>query len=156
MTIIGPDHVAFLEAARRVVLATIGPDGRPRQVPICFALVIGDGGLTLCSPLDEKPKRAADPRELARVRDVVARPNVSLLADRWDEDWARLAWLRVDATASIVEPGTAEHGRAVVALRARYPQYRDHALETRPCIRLEPVRAVWWSASGGSGPGEEE
>jgi PPOX class probable F420-dependent enzyme len=154
MTILGPDHAAFLDAARRAVLATVGPDGRPRQVPVCFALVASDEGVTLYSPLDEKPKRAADPHALARVRDLVARSRVTLLADRWDEDWARLAWLRVEATASLVEPGTTEHVRAVEALRARYPQYRDHALETRPLIRLVPTRTVWWSGGGESGPGE--
>ena len=153
MTIIGPDHAAFLGAARRAVLATIGPHGVPRQVPVCFALVAGAEGVTLYSPLDEKPKRTADPHDLARVRDLIARPDVSLLADRWDEDWRSLAWLRIDATASLVEPGTEEHARAVDALRARYPQYRDHALETRPLIRLEPVRTAWWSAGRWVRPG---
>ena len=145
MLVLRPDHLVFLQASRRAVLATIAESGRPRQVPICFAVVDGGDGAILYSPLDEKPKRGADPHELARVRDLIARPRVSLLADRWDEDWARLAWLRVEAMASLVEPGDPEHDPAIVALRARYRQYRAQRLEVCPLIRLEPTRIVWWS-----------
>ena len=152
MPILHPDHVAFLGGARRAVLATIAASGVPRPVPICFAIVEREEGATLYSPLDEKPKRDTDPHALARVRDLIARPRVSLLVDRWDEDWARLAWLRVEATASLVEPGGPEHPPAVAALRARYPQYRTQLLEGRPLIRLQPTRATWWSAE--DAPGE--
>ncbi len=147
MAILQPDHVAFLASARRAVLATIAPNGGPRQVPVCFAVLESAGDTTLYSPLDEKPKRGTDPHALARVRDLSARPAVSLLVDRWHEDWTRLAWLRVEATASLVEPGAPEHAPAVAALRARYPQYRTQALDVRPLIRLQPVRATWWSAA---------
>ena len=50
----------------------------------------------LYTPLDDKPKRTDDPLTLARVRDIAADPRVSILADRWDEDWTRLAWLRAE------------------------------------------------------------
>jgi hypothetical protein len=66
------------------VLATIDDEGRARLVPICFAIK-GDGrraadpdAVSLYSPLDEKPKRVDDLRRLARVRDIVARPEVTL------------------------------------------------------------------------------
>ena len=147
MPIVRPEYLAFLQTARRAVLATIAPNGQPRQVPICFAIVDSGDGAIIYSPLDEKPKRGSDPHELARVRDLIVRPRVSLLADRWDEDWARLAWLRVEATASLVEPGDPEHDPAIVALRARYRQYRTQRLEVRPLIRLEPTRTVWWSGA---------
>ncbi|MHB8460345.1 MAG: TIGR03668 family PPOX class F420-dependent oxidoreductase [Candidatus Limnocylindrales bacterium] len=147
MPILSADHIAFLAATRRAILATIAPSGVPRQVPICFAVVDAGDGNVLYSPLDEKPKRGSDPHGLARVRDLLARPQVSLLADRWEEDWASLAWLRVEATASLVEAGGPEHARAIGALRSRYRQYRAHALEACPLIRLEPTRTVWWSAS---------
>ena len=146
MLIIGPDQVAFLQGTRCAVLATIATSGRARQVPICFAVVESGDGVVLYSPLDEKPKRGADPHELARVRDLIVRPRVSLLADRWNEDWEELAWLRIEATASLVEPGEPEHAPAIAALRARYRQYRTQRLEICPLIRLEPTRTVWWSA----------
>jgi PPOX class probable F420-dependent enzyme len=150
----GPER-AFLLGARRILLCTIADDGTPRPVPACFALRDSAAGAPLLyCPLDEKPKRVADPHLLARVRDIAARPSVTLLADVWDEDWDRLAWLRLHGTAAILEPqvhGEAaiiadwtEHEAAVSALRLRYPQYRSHDLLSRPMIRVSITRAVSW------------
>ena len=126
----------FLAESRTAVLATMTPDGRPRLVPICFVL-LDDEPVTIWTPLDEKPKRVADPHDLERVRDILANPRVSLLVDRWSEDWSRLGWLRLEGSASLVEPGTGEgHVVAVESLRARYPQYATHRLEKRPIIRI--------------------
>jgi PPOX class probable F420-dependent enzyme len=140
---------AFLDAARTATLATIAPNGRPRLVPICF--VVGadgpDGRARLYSPIDEKPKSTADPRKLARVRDVLARPEATVLVDRWSEDWTRLGWLRLEASADLLEPGTGEGALVVEALRAKYPQYDSHRLEARPILRFTVERAVAWGVA---------
>ena len=135
---------AFIESARRAVLATIGHAGRPRLVPICFALA--DDRPILYTPLDDKPKRTNDPLDLARVRDIGADPRVTVLVDRWDEDWTRLAWLRMEGIAELVTPGRdgPEYGAAVAALRGRYPQYASHRLEERPLIHIIIVRVTEW------------
>lgn len=138
---------AFLAAARRAVLATIAPDGRSRLVPICF--VLDEARPLVYTPLDEKPKTVDQPRRLARVRDLLADPRVSVLIDRWDEDWESLAWLRCHGTASLLEWGgedAGEHGMAVAALRSKYPQYATHRLDARPLIRIEIERATSWGA----------
>jgi PPOX class probable F420-dependent enzyme len=138
-----------LAGARRAVLATIAPDGRARLIPICFVL---DPDLAvLRSPLDEKPKRVADVRDLARVRDIARDARVTVLVDGWDEDWARLWWIRLDGTASLVEPGgrgAEEHRIAVAALRSKYPLYATHDLAARPIVRIELERATGWAADG--------
>ena len=152
-----PAESRFLAAARRAVLATTDPDGRPRLVPVCFVLVGAGDAATIYSPLDEKPKRVADPHRLARVRDLVARPGVTLLVDRWDEDWGRLAWLRVHGRAELVEPdetAAAERVAAIAALRAKYPLYADHDLEHRPLIRIARLSAVAWGPLDEPRPGE--
>ena len=41
-----------------------------------------------------------------------------------------------------------EHGKAVAALRAKYEQYAEHRLETRPLIRVELERTVEWGELG--------
>jgi PPOX class probable F420-dependent enzyme len=128
------------------VLATIADDGSARLVPVCFALLEWDGRIRLVTPLDEKPKRSADPHTLARVRDILARPAVTLLVDRWDEDWSRLAWVRIHGRARLVEPADGEHAPALAALRARYPQYLAHDLERLPVISIEATRVVSWAA----------
>jgi PPOX class probable F420-dependent enzyme len=135
---------AFLGTARRAVLATIAPDGRPRLVPICF--VLDARAPTLYTPIDDKPKRTDDPLALARVRDIATDPRVSVLADRWDEDWDRLAWVRCAGRAVVLEPSAdpEEHAVAVAALRAKYRQYETHRLGTRPLIRITLEGVTGW------------
>lgn len=124
---------------RRATLATIGPDGRPRLVPVCFVLIDD----VVWSPLDEKPKSVDDVRSLARVRDILERQTVTLLVDDWSEDWSQLGWVRIDGRAAVVE----SEPMAVAALRAKYPQYADHDLESRPMIRIEIEGVRSWAAS---------
>jgi PPOX class probable F420-dependent enzyme len=146
---------ALLSEARRAVLATIAADGRPRLVPITFAFAPGAQSAEplIYSVLDEKPKSVADPRDLARVRDIRERPRVGVLIDRWDEDWRHLAWLRLDGLARLIEPAdppSGEHSAAIRLLRARYPQYSTMAIERRPMIRVAIERVTRWSAALGS------
>jgi len=151
MSALSESQAAAVQAARSGVLATIGNAGQPRIVPICFVLVASGAALdpdsgaqptVIQTPIDEKPRRGADPFALARVRDIRANSSVSVLIERWDEDWTRLGWLRMEGRAEIVGAGA----EAVAALRAKYPQYVDHRLEERPMIRIvvEKVRA-WGS-----------
>jgi len=140
-----------LTSGRRAVLATIRSDGRPRLVPIAYAALPDADPIVVYSAIDEKPKSTNDPRALGRVRDVARRPDVALLLDHWSEDWSDLDWVRLDGTASLVDPAiaaqTQEHKRAVDLLRQRYPQYESQRLEDRPVIRIVVDRVVSWSAS---------
>lgn len=149
----GAEH-DFVAGARRAVLATVRPDGDPRLVPICFVLADEPddvGRPVLYSPLDEKPKASADPRDLARVRDLLVLPSVTVLVDRWSEDWGELAWLRLSGRGELMEPEPREreeHAAAVVALRAKYPQYAEHDLDGRPVIRVAIDRVQRWGEVG--------
>ncbi len=134
----------FVEEARRATLATIAGDGRPRLVPVCFVLASDEAYI----PIDEKPKDSADPLDLARIRDILQRPRIALLVDRWDEDWSQLGWVRLEGTAGIVDPTATDHATAVVTLRAKYPQYATHDLDERPLIRIAVARVVWWGKLG--------
>lgn len=136
------DQRVLLAEARRATLATIGDDGRSRLVPICF-VVVDD---VVWSPLDAKPKAVADVRALARVRDITARPDVTLLVDRWSEDWSGLAWLRIRGAARLAEPHDVP-APIVEDLIAKYPQYRDHDLARRPMIRVAIEEVTSWWAS---------
>jgi PPOX class probable F420-dependent enzyme len=144
VTRLGSAEHAFLGAARRAILGTIDPAGLPHLVPICFVVAEDpDGGHRLLTPIDDKPKIAADPLALARVRDIRARPDVTVLVERWDEDWSRLAWLRLTGRATILEPD-ALPVEAIAALRFKYPQYASHRLEDRPSISITIERARSW------------
>ncbi|MET0773254.1 MAG: TIGR03668 family PPOX class F420-dependent oxidoreductase [Candidatus Limnocylindrales bacterium] len=141
---------ALLVTERRATLATIAGDGHPRLVPCCFAIGFEGGDLVIDTPVDDKPKAVADPMRLARVRDIRRDPRVTLLVDRWDEDWSRLAWVRVEGTARLLIPWSprdaSAHAAAVEELRSRYPQYREHRLEMQPVIRISVERMTGWDA----------
>ena len=141
--LLAPAWWRFLADARTATLTTLDPDGRPASVPICFIVL----DAALWSPLDEKPKRSADPRTLRRVRNLIADPRATILVHRWDEDWGRLAFVSLDALGQLVEPDSGAHARATSALRAKYPQYADHDLEGRPSLRLEPTGATTWGTA---------
>jgi PPOX class probable F420-dependent enzyme len=106
--------------------------------------------MVIYSALDEKPKSVADVRNLGRVKDIRARPQVTVLVDEWSEDWDELAWVRLEGTARLLEPAAAddavEHAHAVALLRERYPQYERQHLENRPLIRIAVERVVGWAA----------
>jgi PPOX class probable F420-dependent enzyme len=146
----GPDLELVVEA-RRAVLVTIDPAGFPRPPPCCYvAAWNADGSFVLRSPIDEKPKRTADPQRLARVADIGRRPEVAVLVDRWDEDWTRLAWIRLRGIAVLLgagDPATLdERTTAIAALRAKYAQYATQGLETRALIRIVIESWSGWTA----------
>jgi PPOX class probable F420-dependent enzyme len=141
------DDRALLAEARRAVLATIASDGHPRLVPVCF--VVDPARPVVYTPLDDKPKALDDPTALARVRDIAGDDRASILVDRWDEDWTRLAWLRLDGRATMLSTEDARHAGIVAALRAKYPQYATHRLDDRPLIAIAVERAIRWTAADG-------
>ena len=125
--------------ARVARLATIGSRG-PHLVPCTFALV----GDRIVSVVDEKPKRTTALQRLANIR---GDPRVSLLVDRYDEDWIRLWWVRADGRAT-VEVAGAERDAAVDALASKYPQYVPRR-PRGPAIVVTVDRWRWWSAHPG-------
>ena len=132
------EHQARFLANRRVGhLATADARAAPHLVPVCF--VVSEGALYIT--IDQKPK--GDVRSLKRLRNIVENPRAAFVADRWDEDWTRLGWVMLRGPAEILADG-AEHDRAQVLLRSRYPQYRGMALEDLPVIAIRIERATSW------------
>jgi PPOX class probable F420-dependent enzyme len=124
--------------ARVARLATLGAQGRPHLVPICFAV----DGETLYSAIDEKPKRS---KRLQRLENIRRRPDVTVLVDHYEEDWSRLWWVRLDGTARVLEEGL-EQGHALELLRAKYEQYRAEP-PTGPVIAIRIERWRGWSGT---------
>lgn len=121
--------------ARRGYLATIGTQGDPRVVPVCFTWA----GDQIWTAIDGKPKTTDLP---SRVRDIRAHPKVAFTVDRWDEDWNRLAWLQARGHG-VVLPDGPEAERAKAALRDKYPQYQTTPLGG-PVIRVDIDQWVGW------------
>jgi PPOX class probable F420-dependent enzyme len=126
------ERVAEARVAR---LATVGADGTPHLVPICFAL---DGDV-LYSAVDSKPKRS---QALKRLENVRTNPRVAVLVDHYDDDWTRLWWVRLDGRGRVLTEGP-EREHAVALLEARYPQYAPGTL-TGPVLAIEIDRWRGW------------
>lgn len=142
-----PDELAFVANRRVGRLATAGGDGAPSVVPVCFALIVPEGEPVLVSSLDEKPKSGSIQR-LQRVRNIAEQPRVSLVVDDYNDDWERLAFVQLHGVAGVREPGTPGFETAIAALSANYPQYATMAIEERPLLWIDQLRASSWSWRG--------
>ena len=133
---------ALLHEAPVARFGLLDDEGGPRVLPVTYALCDG----ALWTAVDRKRKR--DPgREPARVRWLRRDPRAALTIDRYEHDWSRLAWVQVLGRVSVHE--AAREPAAMAALAAKYPAYADDA-PPGPLLRLDPRRAVWWSAAGGA------
>jgi PPOX class probable F420-dependent enzyme len=141
------------EAARRfgtatvARLATVGPTGNPHLVPITFALL---GETILVTAVDHKPKRTT---ALRRLANIAANPQVSVLADHYEDDWDRLWWARADGRARVVSAGQELEVRAtaLAALAGRYRQYLRQPPDG-DLIVVEVERFSGWAATYSAGP----
>jgi PPOX class probable F420-dependent enzyme len=131
------DH---LRSARVGRLATAGPDGIPHVVPFVFAVE----GRTVYWAVDAKPKRS---RELKRLANIRANPNVEILVDAYEEDWRKLWWVRAKGAARILDVGD-ESDRALQLLTRKYDQYGTDP-PPGPVVAIEVAAVVSWEAREG-------
>lgn len=146
---LGTDETAFLVRRRAARLATADGAGFPHAVPVCFA--VHEGSIFIA--LDEKPKDVP-PSRLKRVRNILENPNAALIADRYDEDWNRLAFVMARGKAELVEPETKEHETAIRLLRGKYHQYERMRIEANPVITIRIEKAASWGVLDAPDTGE--
>jgi PPOX class probable F420-dependent enzyme len=131
------------EALRRLGEARVGrhatadSGATPHVVPFVFAL----DGETLYWAVDQKPKRSKDLKRLANIRQ---NPRVEVVVDSYDEDWAKLWWVRASGRARILDPGD-ERERALSLLSERYDQYLT-APPDGPVLAIDLDRVSGWKA----------
>ncbi len=120
---------------------TIGEQGAPHAVPVCFAYHRG----FFYSPIDRKPKSVA-PEQLARLRNIAARPQVALLIDHYQEDWTKLWFVLIRGEARRVPESACPERNAVIgALKKKYPQYAAGMLaDDAVLLRITPQRVSTW------------
>jgi len=127
-----PALMTVVEDARRAVLGTRDAGGGSHLVPIAFAVVEN----SIVTAIDQKPK---SPRRPARLRNIERTPLATVLFDRYEDDWRRLAWVMARGSARVEPPGT-----YVDALVERYDQYR-HDPPRGEVVVVEPTEVLWWS-----------
>ena len=121
-------------------LSSVTPRGRPHTVPIVFCR----DGVAIFSPIDGKTKNG---RPLQREANIISNPRVAVLLDEYSSDWASLWWVRLDAQATIYNPGAEHSARLRTLLNAKYPQYAaPDLLPDHPTyLRISWNRASGWA-----------
>ncbi|CUV01946.1 MAG: TIGR03668 family PPOX class F420-dependent oxidoreductase [SAR202 cluster bacterium] len=140
MTNLSPAQDRFLRSARTGHLATADAKGRPQVVPVCFVF----DGQAIYSVLDAKPK-TTPLRQLRRVKNILANPQVSLVVDHYEENWDKLQYILVSGDAELLESDE-KWAVAIAMLREKYPQYQAMDLDQSPVIKITPVRYSPWSS----------
>lgn len=141
--LVSPEVGEFLRAGRVARLGTTDGAGQPLVVPICYVF----DGRHCYSAIDAKPKRHA-PDRLRRVRNIRENARVSVVVDRYDEEWSRLRYVILQGRADLLSDG-AEFTYAVDLLLDKYPQYRAMRLDQRAglVIKITPERVIQWSSA---------
>ena len=117
-------------------LTTVASSGAPHAVPVCFALA-GETAYVVSGGEGNRTGERPD----KRLRNLARNPRASFGADHYEDDWDRVAWVRVDGTAEVFTSGR-EHAEAVRLLRERYPQFDDMVLDGAPVIALRIERVL--------------
>jgi PPOX class probable F420-dependent enzyme len=131
----------LLEEARVARLGLLDEEGRPRVLPVTFALAEG----RIWSAVDEKPKRGRG-EELARVRYIRRDPRAALTVDRYSEDWEELAWVQVLGEMRILERSDPAAATGLASLTTKYEPYCESS-PPGPLLALNPERCLFWRAS---------
>lgn len=125
-------------------MASVDSAGEPLVIPVCYVYVDG----RIYTPIDKKPKKSK-PQGLKRIKNISANPGVSLLIDKYYEDWRRLYYLIIHGRADLISGG-AEYRDSLRALCEKYRQYGRMRLDEAglPVIRVVPERIVSWGTPG--------
>ncbi|MDP6863379.1 MAG: TIGR03668 family PPOX class F420-dependent oxidoreductase [Acidimicrobiales bacterium] len=128
----------LLGDARVATLATIRNDGRVDLVPITFAF----NDQVVVTAIDHKKKSTTELKRLDNIRQF---PEVTLLADHYDDqDWTQLWWVRVRGRAKVHQSGN-DYELALDLLSDRYPQYAEKRPKG-PAIVIERTEVTGWKA----------
>ena len=128
----------FLAQQRVGHLATADRGAVPHVVPVCFAIE----GDALYITVDEKPKQSGG-TTLKRLRNIAENPAVTVIVDRYDENWEKLGWVMLRGCAEILTQGS-EHDDAQALLRSRYPQLQSMQIAHHPVIAIRIERTISW------------
>ena len=130
----------FITDGRVGRLGTADASGQPLVVPICYAW----DGAALFSAIDAKPKTRPG-AGLRRIRNIAENPKVSVVIDRYDEDWRELRYVVIQGDATLLTRGD-DFARGVDLLLAKYAQYRAMGLDRAEglMIKVSPSKVTHW------------
>jgi len=130
----------ILESGRVARMATVDEAGKPHIVPICYTFTSG----LIYTAIDKKSK-SVEINSLGRIKNIGSNPHVSLVIDKYYEDWNRLYFLKISGLANIIAQGE-EYENSLLSLCEKYSQYvvMDLLNLGLPVIKISPLRIVSW------------
>ncbi|MBR98105.1 MAG: TIGR03668 family PPOX class F420-dependent oxidoreductase [Dehalococcoidia bacterium] len=137
--VIDSDVKNFVSKFRVARLATSDNNSQPNVVPICFEI---GGNSNIYTAIDKKSK-VADYKSLKRIRNIIENPKVSLLFDKYTENWNKLSYVLIRGNASLQLNGH-EQSYGERLLRGKYDQYEEYLLPGSPIIVIKPEYAHLW------------
>jgi len=132
----------LISRAKVARLATVDQKLYPYVVPVVFVF----HGNSFFIPLDEKTK-TVNPKNLKRVKNIEKNPNVTLLIDKYQNDWKKLFFLMIHGKAKVIDE---KNGKIMDKIHkllvSKYPQYKKIGIGNS-CIKIEPTKVRFWSNS---------
>jgi PPOX class probable F420-dependent enzyme len=151
--VINPAHIkTIINKARVARLATVDSASKPHLIPVVF--VYDDDHYYI--PIDEKTKQqsSSKPEKLKRIKNILVNPNVALLIDEYNEDWAKLYFVMIQGRASLIsnnnnKKGQGQNGPSLLLEKAhkllseKYHQYQKIGIG-KYVMAIYPQKVITW------------
>jgi PPOX class probable F420-dependent enzyme len=131
----------LINRAKVARLATVDQKLYLYVVPVVF--VFHENSFFI--PLDEKIK-TVNPKNLKRVKNIEKNPNVTLLIDKYQNDWKKLFFLMIHGKAKVFDGNNKLMDKIHKLLVSKYPQYKKIGIGNS-CIKIDPTKVRFWSNS---------
>ncbi len=133
---------ALIKGAKVARLATVDQKSHPYVVPVVF--VFHENLFFI--PLDDKTK-TVNAIKLKRVKNIEKNANVTLLIDKYQNDWKKLFFLMIHGKAAVMdEKNNKLMDKIHKLLISKYPQYKKIGLGNS-CIMINPTKVTFWNNS---------
>jgi len=132
---------ALIKGAKVARLATVDQKLHPYVVPVVFVFYEN----SFFIPLDEKTK-TVNSRNLKRVKNIEKNPNVTLLIDKYQNNWKKLFFLMIHGKAKMIDGNSKLMDKIHKLLISKYPQYKKIGIGNS-CIRINPTKVTFWNNS---------
>ncbi len=131
--------LTLIKGAKVARLATVDQKSYPYVVPVVF--VFHENSFFI--PLDEKVK-TVNPRKLKRIKNIEKNPNVTLLIDKYLNDWKKLFFLMIHGKATVTDGKNSKiMDKVHKLLISKYPQYKKIGVGNS-CIKINTTKVTFW------------
>ena len=131
--------MTLIKRAKVARLATVDQKSHPYVVPVVF--VFHENSFFI--PLDDKVK-TVNARKLKRVKNIEKNPNVTLLIDKYQNDWKKLFFLMIHGKATVIDEKNSKlMDKIHKLLISKYPQYKKIGVGNS-CIKINTTKVTFW------------